>query len=783
MRNNRDINYTQKSIILILNFIILAALMVCFITPVQALTGNPIVTSTSPEDQKERVDINLPIYITFDRDMDDSTMTGSNIVVKDSKGQSVPARGIHYDPTSKTTVFIPQTSLKQDESYEITILTGIKDTTGLPLLANYVSSFKTTLSSDTPQPLVIDTIPKESISQVGTKRVVSAQFNHDMDPKSINTATFTMVDQNNNPVTAKSITYDESSRIAAFVPASKLITNTKYTVTIKGAPDGSGVKDSAGVNLNQNYVWAFTTGNTEFYDPHGIYMINSNACATCHQTHNALNTSLINKTTETALCFTCHDGTGSNINISSGMLSSSNNQSFHPIMDTGNPQAKQLFQCSDCHNPHGDADAFGNTYEKLLRVNDGTNTVYQGNEFCLACHGKTDRKFTDTYYNNSAGDHHDSIAAHYDTTNSILDSVTKITCTKCHTSHSGKYTQLTDQLEENLCLSCHNNQANSHSGQGNIQEQFFGSSTVTIISKHDITSSTEGKVECTSCHGSHTVGAASLSEGKAYSDLSDPQNTKNVFTTVAGTPNATIGNMTDFCLRCHGDNPPTAARSAIQVVPFSIIFPQTTFINSGWNKTNYQSSIHFSNGISCNQCHEPHGSSNPRLQSRPEDNSTTSTSGECLSCHSNDIGPSFNQTSHHPTLEIVGQHQDTETVSSKLSTNNRHAECVDCHDPHSVTSGALTVKQGNDLCLDCHTQSTKGSGFTKEAGGDNLHLTKPEHNINCSDCHVKTPHGSPNPKLLSTTSIDSNSKIVSINSGSTNSWTKESCGTVTECHN
>ncbi|AHF08590.1 cytochrome c3 family protein [Desulfitobacterium metallireducens] len=780
MRNDWDIKYVQKSVILILNFIILVALMVYFITPVQAVTGNPIVTSTSPEDQKEQVDINLPLYITFDRDMDASTMISSNIIVKDSKGQSVPARGIHYDPTSKTTVFIPQISLKQDESYEITILTGIKDTTGLPLLANYVSSFKTTLSSDTPQPLIIDTIPKESISQVGTKRVISAQFNHDMDPNSINTTTFTMVDENNNPVTAKSITYDASSRIAAFVPASTLTTNTKYTVTLKGAPDGTGVKDSTGVNLTKDYVWSFTTGNTEFYDPHGVYMINSNACATCHQTHNALNTSLINKTTETALCFTCHDGTGSNINISSGMLGSSNNQSFHPIMDTGNLEAKQLFQCSDCHNPHGDADPLGNTYEKLLRVNDGTNTIYQGNEFCLTCHGKTDRKFTDTYYNNTAGDHTNPIAAHYDTTKTALNTLTKITCTKCHTSHSGKFNQLTDQLEENLCLSCHDNKANSHSGQGNIQEEFFGSPTVTIVSKHDITSSTGGKVECSSCHGSHTVGVASLNEGKAYSDLSDPQNTKNVFTTVAGTPNATVGNMTDYCLRCHGDKPPVAARSATQLVPFSILFPQTTFINSGWNKASYTSSIHASNGITCNQCHEPHGSSNPRLQSRPED--TASTSGECLSCHTN-VGTSFSQSSHHPTLEMSGLHQDTETTSSKLSTNNRHAECVDCHDPHSVSSGALTVKQGNNLCIDCHTQSTNDSGFSAEVGSKNLHTIDKHVNVACNSCHVTVPHGSSNPKLLSTTAVDSKSKITSL-SGTTNNWIKNSCSTVPNsgCH-
>jgi predicted CXXCH cytochrome family protein len=108
------------------------------------------------------------------------------------------------------------------------------------------------------------------------------------------------------------------------------------------------------------------------------------------------------------------------------------------------------------------------------------------------------------------------------------------------------------------------------------------------------------------------------------------------------------------------------------------------------------------------------GIKNPRLQSRPEDNA--SSSGECLSCHTN-VGTSFSQTSHHPTLEISGLHQDIETAADKRNIGNRHAECVDCHDPHS---GTLTIITGNSLCLDCHTQGST-SGFTTRSGGKNLH--------------------------------------------------------------
>lgn len=735
-----------------------------------------MVISTDPTDKQERVDIYRPIYITFDRDMDPLSMTNTNIILKDQSQNIVQARGIHYESINKTTTFIPSAQLKQDETYTLTVTIGVKDTNDIPLAQDYVESFKTTLSSTTPVPSVIATLPTASENPIGTKKVISASFNHDMDPSTLTQLTFLVMDQNKSLVTPSAITYNSASRTASFITSTPLLTNTQYTVTLKKALVGPGIKDSRGVTLSKDYTWSFTTGDVDFYDPHGNYTDNTNICRTCHQTHNAQGQGLLAKSTETALCFTCHDGSGSNYNINDGMIDVTSNQSFHPIMDTGNFKAQQFVQCSNCHNPHGDLDAKGNLYKKLLRASDGSTIATQGNEFCLICHGANDLKFSSTYYSNTAGDHTNITAAHYNTANPSLlpDSGTNITCSKCHTPHSGRYNQLTDLQEENLCFACHVNPANSHSGKGNIQEQFFGSSNVTIVSKHDITSSDNGKVECSSCHGPHTVGAASLSEGKAYSDLSDPQNTKKVFTMVAGTTNATVGNMTFFCLRCHGGTPPVAARSLTQVVPFTIIFPQLAFSNgSGWDKTSYLSTKHSQNGIGCEECHEPHGSQYPSLQKRGED--TTSTNGECLTCHAN-IRIDMNQASHHPTLEISGKHIDTETAASKLDANNRHAECVDCHDPHSST---ITVKSGNSLCLDCHIQGNT-SGFSS-GSGINLHLDSTHSQQSCNACHVTVPHGSPNAKLLSTTAIDANSKLVSF-TGSTNSWSMNSCATVSGCH-
>ena len=748
------------------------------IKPIDALTEGPSVASTIPEADSVEVDLNRPIYITFDREIDPKTINENMIILTDSKNPTSPValRSVHYDSLNKTAVLIPLTSLKQDETYQVKVTTGVQDINQFPMLQDFLWSFKTTVSGTTPVPQVLSTIPGIEEREVGTKRVISVRFNHDMKPETITNMTFLVKNATTQqPVVAKTVTYDTASRIAAFVPENTLSSNMTYTATITQF-----VMDSEGIPLSKDYIWSFTTGEDSYNNPHGNYTDNTMACSYCHQTHTAQGTALLKQTTQTALCFTCHDGTGSNYNVKGNLDSTDPSvKTFHPVMDTGNLEIPQLLQCSDCHNPHGDKDALGNDYKKLLRVTDGTTTAYQGNDVCLKCHGENDRKFTATYYSDTAGNHTNVNAAHFDTAKSSLLplSGTLITCSKCHSPHSGKYNQLTVEQEENLCITCHTNPANSHSGTGNINEQFFGSPTVTIVSKHDLTSVDNGKVECSSCHGPHTAGAASLSEGKAYSDLADPQNTKNVFTTVTGTPNATVGNMTDFCLKCHGSSPPVAERSSTKLVPFSIIFPQVAFSNgSGWNKSVFTTSKHSQSGYSCEKCHEPHGSQYPSLQSRGED--TTSSSGECLTCHAS-VGNALKQTSHHPTLEISGKHKNTETAADKLDSSKRHAECVDCHDPHSVTETMKTVKLGNSLCLDCHIIGGT-SGFSK-ADGTNLHISSSHSQQTCNACHVTVPHGSNYPKLLSTTIEDPNSKLLSF-TRTTNDWTEPSCATVIGCH-
>ncbi len=542
-------------------------------------------------------------------------------------------------------------------------------------------------------PGVILTVPKNTsppTAGVGTNTLIRAVFDSDINPSTLTSASFTVkVTASGAAVTAAAITYEKSTHTATFTVSGSLAANTGYTATLTTA-----IQDLNGAALAANYSWTFTTGPSPYISPHARYTTNTALCATCHKTHTATGPKLLIQSNMTTVCFTCHDGSGSSYNEKAYFAPTSQGglarASYHQVYNTGNTYpggGAGALQCDDCHDPHGDPNGTS-YYPRLLRASDaGNNTYYAGNSFCLACHGPLARTFSgDTqYYANTAGDHTNANAVHYNPTidGSVLSpaSGTGITCVMCHDKHSGANPRLLDSSQPSLCFTCHNTTANSRAPGENVQNSF------SLTSTHDIFGASGSKLQCTSCHGPHTVAGSAL--GATTSDISDPSNTKNMFLTGAGT-------MTDFCLKCHTSGTlPTAVTSQTQEVPVSIVFVPsplvltTDYAINGWDKTGYKNTTvaHYSKGLVCTACHVPHGSSNTRLQNAED---TTTAAGECTSCHQSggsapDVRTDLLKTYHHPTLTTSGKHNDTENYNSFPSSGgNRHAECADCHDPHSA---------------------------------------------------------------------------------------------------
>ncbi|MEW6228300.1 MAG: cytochrome c3 family protein [Bacillota bacterium] len=454
-----------------------------------------------------------------------------------------------------------------------------------------------------------------------------------------------------------------------------------------------------------------------YENPHGPYGAFPAGCAACHVAHASPGAYLLQQPTITSLCLTCHDGTASSYDVVNavyaGFSSTCGAVYYHPVIGVkdllNNPAVGETIECTYCHNPHGDLTVGGQVYPRLLSSSDGTNRYNQGPEYCLACHGAVDHNFTgdtDTYWEDTLGDHRNPSAAHYLTAAPELlpASGTKVTCVMCHNKHAAPNSRLLAKVEENLCWSCH---LKDESGSIHPVKAFSKTGSV-----HNVDGAGGSKLECSSCHGPHTLNYVTFgSDGVncmqchnvpsmsripyklqgSYSVLSDPDNTKKGFSGAAGTGLGgtanTVGNLNDFCIKCHDGSPPTAVATVYEFVPYTVVFSETaiTTNSGGWDKDGYKTTGHGTRTITCGDCHESHGSDYPALQRYGED--TADKDGECLRCHNSsytgaaDVKTDLTKRYSHPTLDFLRKHRNTENYQN-MPIGDRHAECADCHDPH-----------------------------------------------------------------------------------------------------
>ena len=106
----------------------------------------PSVVNTNPVNGSAGVDVNGDISVTFNKDIDGSTISyGTTIFLMDPSNNLIPAT-VSYTSSSRTLKLIPNTSLNYSETYTVTVKggsSGIKDPGGLAMASDYVFSFTT----------------------------------------------------------------------------------------------------------------------------------------------------------------------------------------------------------------------------------------------------------------------------------------------------------------------------------------------------------------------------------------------------------------------------------------------------------------------------------------------------------------------------------------------------------------------------------------------------------------------------------------------------------------
>lgn len=230
-------------------------------------TTPPTITTTISANGAVGVAANTKIGAVFSEAMAPASINNTTFTVMQG---TTPVTGtVTY--SGVTAIFAPTSVLAFNTVYTVTVSTAATDEAGnklsgnqavFPAAGNYVWTFTTGATLDTLVPRVNSTINADGSSGVAINTRIGAFFSETMNPQTLNTQTFTVM-QGANSV-AGTISY--SGQAVTFTPANPLALNTKYTMTISGA-----ATDMAGNNLsgNQvvfpavgNYVWSFTTGAT-----------------------------------------------------------------------------------------------------------------------------------------------------------------------------------------------------------------------------------------------------------------------------------------------------------------------------------------------------------------------------------------------------------------------------------------------------------------------------------------------------------------------------------------
>lgn len=131
--------------------------------------------------------------------------------------------------------------------------------------------------------------------------------------------------------------------------------------------------------------------------------------------------------------------------------------------------------------------------------------------------------------------------------------------------------------------------------------------------------------------------------------------------------------------------------------------------------------------MTCSDCHNPHGSTGPKLMKKD------SVVDTCYTCHMEKRGPFVHN--HEPVNE----------------------DCSNCHNPHGTTAENMLKARPPFLCQQCHTPhggfipQVRGAQATPQTvNGIGKATTNLTQGRSCNNCHTEI-HGSNNPSTKSPT--------------------------------
>lgn len=212
-------------------------------------TTIPTVTAMTPGEDTAETGINERITLSFSESMVPEDINVDNFRLTNGTN---PISGVaSFDSVNHVAIFAPTVNLQANTRYTATIVTGIKDLGGNPLMTDFAWCFETSGAADTTAPSVTSMIPANAAVGVAVNRNVVATFSENMDSFTLTQASYRVAGPDG---VALSGTVNYQGKTATFSPARDFAPNTLYKATINTA-----VTDLAGNAALSNKTWEFTT--------------------------------------------------------------------------------------------------------------------------------------------------------------------------------------------------------------------------------------------------------------------------------------------------------------------------------------------------------------------------------------------------------------------------------------------------------------------------------------------------------------------------------------------
>ncbi len=217
----------------------------------------PSVTLTTPVNGNIAICPNsATINATFSKAMNPATINTSTFTLSGPTGANVAGAAIYTSNTNVAT-FVPSSSLAPNTKFTATITTGVADTFGNTMSADYVWTFTTSSTCASAAPTVtVVTPPDQTVTTCPESATVTADFSKAMNPATINISTFKLTGPDGASV-AGAVTYASATHAATFTPSVNLAASTAYTATIT-----TGAADTFGNALAAPFLWHFTTSTS-----------------------------------------------------------------------------------------------------------------------------------------------------------------------------------------------------------------------------------------------------------------------------------------------------------------------------------------------------------------------------------------------------------------------------------------------------------------------------------------------------------------------------------------